>query len=1021
MSVGTQIAGYRLEELVGKGGMGVVYRAHDVALERSVALKLLSATLAEDANFRERFLVESRLAASLDHPNVVPIYDAGEVEGQLYLAMRYVEGSDLKALLRNEGKLEPAPAIAICTQIANALDAAHARGLVHRDVKPSNVLLDEREHAYLADFGLTRRLTDEAPDFDAGLSLGTPAYVAPEQIEGKDVDGRADQYSLACLLHECLTGEPPFPRGSEAATLFAHLEEPPPAPPGLEHVMRRALAKSPEDRYASCGEFIADARNTLGLEPKRARWPLALAGVGAALIGAALLAFFLTRGDGTVQPTTTGRLVHIDPATNRATDTIAIGNNPIAVAAGPAGVWVANRGDGTVWRIDPDTMRVSLRTSAHGRPTELATTATRAIVVNGPQDANATVIDAATGREENIISLASGGFFQGAAPIAAGESGVWLAGADRRVGRLDLITSRIEKPLVLAPPADEGSDAYFSSVAVTDDAVWVIGDPLDHRLWRIDPRTGRLAASIRLPSAPKDVAIGAGGVWVSSQLDDTLMRIDPATNSVSATVPVGRGASGVGVGLGSVWVANTVDGTVSRIDPRTVEVTETIDVDGNPVDLSVGDGAVWVATDDAVSAADDDADEIRIGLITVCEGAYGLTSEPSIAGAELPLLRRGARLAGARPADGITEATLAGRTVRLFLGCGDQTGETALSETRRLVEQLGVDVVIGPNYIGEGLAIKEYARSWPDVTFVATSPAQALTLQKPVQNLFRFSPDGAQIMAGLGTYAYRDLGWRRAVTIADDQSFDYTQVAGFVAEFCALGGVVQQVWVPPAQQASPSYYAGLPQRNVDGYLAAGFIINTLAFVNAVPAVKGNLADKVVGGILSANFDLIGPQASRFAGVAYGMNVPGTVGPGSDEQRAWSRYVKEFSTTFAEYAALAASVFPITHTNAMEAVLQGLESVEGDLSDGQQRFQAALARTDLDAPNGRIRLDENRQAVAPNYIQRVEGSAERLTMRTHKTVRSVEHTFNGYFRPDDPPVGRETIECKKGNAPPWARR
>ena len=234
MSVGTQIAGYRLEEEIGRGGMGVVYRAHDVALERSVALKLLAPALAEDPEFRERFLVESRLAASLDHPNVVPVYDAGEVEGQLYLAMRYVEGSDLKRLLADEGKLEPARAIAVCSQIANALDAAHARGLVHRDVKPSNVLLDEREHAYLADFGLTRRLTDAAPDFDAGLSLGTPAYVAPEQIEGKDVDGRADQYSLACLLHECLTGEPPFPRGSEAATLFAHLEEPPPAAPGLD-------------------------------------------------------------------------------------------------------------------------------------------------------------------------------------------------------------------------------------------------------------------------------------------------------------------------------------------------------------------------------------------------------------------------------------------------------------------------------------------------------------------------------------------------------------------------------------------------------------------------------------------------------------------------------------------------------------------------------------------------------------------------------------------------------------------
>ena len=243
MSVGTQIAGYRLEEVVGRGGMGVVYRAHDVALERSVALKLLSPSLAEDRDFRERFLVESRLAASLEHPNVVPIHDAGEADGQLYLAMRYVEGTDLKRLLQEEGSLEPARAIAICAPVAEALDAAHARGLVHRDVKPSNVLLDHDEHAYLADFGLTRRLSEQAPAFDAGLSLGTPAYVAPEQIEGKDVDGRADQYSLACLLHECLTGEPPFQRGSEAATLFAHLEEEPPAAPGLEEVMRTCACK----------------------------------------------------------------------------------------------------------------------------------------------------------------------------------------------------------------------------------------------------------------------------------------------------------------------------------------------------------------------------------------------------------------------------------------------------------------------------------------------------------------------------------------------------------------------------------------------------------------------------------------------------------------------------------------------------------------------------------------------------------------------------------------------------------
>jgi serine/threonine-protein kinase len=287
--IGTRIAGYRLEELVGRGGMGVVYRAHDLALERSVALKLLSPSLAQDRDFRERFLVESRLAASLEHPNVVPIHGAGETDGQLYLAMRYVEGSDLKRRLQEESALEQARAIAICVQVAEALDAAHARGLVHRDVKPSNVLLDEEEHAYLADFGLTRRLIDQAPDFNAGLSLGTPAYVAPEQIEGKDVDGRADQYSLACLLHECLTGEPPFPRASEAATLFAHLEEEPPAAPGLEQVIRRALAKSPDERYASCRAFVADAHRAI-FTPRRRdrrRW-LGVAVVAVAALGASI-------------------------------------------------------------------------------------------------------------------------------------------------------------------------------------------------------------------------------------------------------------------------------------------------------------------------------------------------------------------------------------------------------------------------------------------------------------------------------------------------------------------------------------------------------------------------------------------------------------------------------------------------------------------------------------------------------------------------------------------------------------
>ena len=270
--VGTQLAGYRVQALLGRGGMSVVYLAEDVRLRRNVALKLLASHLAEDATFRERFLRESQLAASIDHPNIVPIYEAGELGELLFIAMRYVEGADLKERLRH-GPLEPREAIGILAQVASALDAAHARGLVHRDVKPSNVLLDTgagldgSDHAYLADFGLTKRLTDESGTGDDGHLMGTIDYVAPEQITGEDVDGRADVYSLGCVLYECLAGEPPFRRKSDVAVVFAHLEaEPPPLsaerpelPVALDAVIARALAKDPEQRYSTCRELARAA------------------------------------------------------------------------------------------------------------------------------------------------------------------------------------------------------------------------------------------------------------------------------------------------------------------------------------------------------------------------------------------------------------------------------------------------------------------------------------------------------------------------------------------------------------------------------------------------------------------------------------------------------------------------------------------------------------------------------------------------------------------------------------------
>lgn len=274
--IGTRVAGYLISAFLGRGGVGVVYLAEDERLGRNVALKLLSPEFVGDEEARRRFVRESKMAAALDHPNIVPVYDAGESDETLYIAMRHVGGPNLGAMISGGG-LTLNRSLNLIGQVAHALDAAHAAGLVHRDVKPSNILVDiaagagRQDHAYLGDFGLTRRGADRTSITQEGTFLGTVEFASPEQLHGLATDGRSDQYSLACVLYACIAGRSPFLRPTVIATFMAHLEDPPlsfasvdPALHRLDALFGRALDKDPSTRYSSCGEFVAEVRLAIG-------------------------------------------------------------------------------------------------------------------------------------------------------------------------------------------------------------------------------------------------------------------------------------------------------------------------------------------------------------------------------------------------------------------------------------------------------------------------------------------------------------------------------------------------------------------------------------------------------------------------------------------------------------------------------------------------------------------------------------------------------------------------------------
>ncbi len=273
LAPGAELAGCRIEEVAGRGGMGVVYRATQLDLRRPVAVKVIAADRARDPGLRTRFSLEARLAAAIDHPNLVPVHAAGEEDGRLYIVMRYVAGTDLHRALKRDGYLAPGRAARIVAQVASGLDAAHAAGLVHRDVKPANVLLSS-DHVYLGDFGLSRLQGAGERITESGAWIGTVDYMSPEHLRGEPCDARSDVYALGCVLFSALTGEPPFRRDTVPQTMSAHLHSPPPrpserapVPAEFDRVIERALAKHPEDRYPSAGDLGRAALAAAAGEP----------------------------------------------------------------------------------------------------------------------------------------------------------------------------------------------------------------------------------------------------------------------------------------------------------------------------------------------------------------------------------------------------------------------------------------------------------------------------------------------------------------------------------------------------------------------------------------------------------------------------------------------------------------------------------------------------------------------------------------------------------------------------------
>lgn len=634
---GDVFADNRIDGLAGRGGMGIVYRATQLGLERTVALKVITPVLAEEEDFRKRFVAESKAAASIEHPNVIPVYYAGERDGVLFIVMRYIDGPDLRALVRAEGHLDPERAAHIVNQVGGALDAAHRHGLVHRDVKPANVLLDDEDHAYLTDFGLTKRsaTTDGGGLSRAGGWVGTLGYVAPEQIRGERIDARTDVYALGCVLVHALTGSAPYMRDTDEATLWAHLNAPPPSddvPPEFEGVVARALAKDPSDRYPSAGDLGLAALRAAGRGatsvPERnvgrgQAAPIdsktdatALQGPGAIAdpdgeTQVSPVAGAAAAGGAPTPPATPPTRPRPRPgpqggsgASRRRSVALAVGVGVI-IAGGAAIALLGGGGDDD----EPNTTAQPPAGSDSGDPRPATVDITERGVLARPnaltiaagdvwalsnREGAIALVDAVTGEAGDRLSVG-----EGASSLAAGFDSVWVTKeSTSTVLRINAKTHR-RVPGGAIEVARPGRNV---AVATGARAVWVgvrnepVTDHSPESVVRIDPSTGE-QRQIVVEGGVQDIAVGAGAVWVSNRFSSTVTRIR-VSDGRKDRVRVGAVPRGIAVGEGAVWVAASGDDEITRINPRSLE-TKRIALKAIPERVTVGGGSVWVTAKEA--------------------------------------------------------------------------------------------------------------------------------------------------------------------------------------------------------------------------------------------------------------------------------------------------------------------------------------------------------------------------------------------------------------------------------------